>query len=209
MDSFFAYFLLGRSEMLVSGLSIFQCFSWDQLKNSMYECSCRLACNLLHSFQLSSWGWVWMVLGLLMLFAVIYCTAGELKTISKSLGVVHFVSRFRWIRRSRLQSCCGCSFHWVFDVIDCCWFWKMVLRRFGMSGLFAWSGRICCSNAEYRWAFLRRGFSCGGCDLTRLRMRCLVDVRGLVGLSGPGSRTSSPCWERLEFPWPYRFRATQ
>ena len=100
-----------------------------------------------------------------------------------------------------MQSCCGCSFHWVFDVTDCCCFWKMVLCRFGISGVSAWSGRMCCSDAEYRWAFLRRGFSCGGCDLTRLWMRCRVDVRGLVGLSGPGSRMSSPCWERLEFPF--------
>ena len=71
---------------------------------------------------------------------------------------------------------------------------RWFLCRFGISGLSAWSGWICCPDAEYRWAFLRRGSSCGGCKLTRLWMRCLVDVRGLVGLSGPGRRMCSPCW---------------
>ena len=49
------------------------------LKNSMCWCGCRLACHLLHSFQLLSWGWVWMVLWILMLFAIFYCTVGKLK----------------------------------------------------------------------------------------------------------------------------------
>ncbi len=40
-----------------------------------------------------------------------------------------------------------------------------------------------------------------GYEPTRLWMRARVDVRVLVSLSGPGSRTSSPCWERLEFPF--------
>jgi hypothetical protein len=96
LDCLFAYFLLGPSEMLVSGHSIFQCSSWGQSKNSMCWCSCQLAYNLLHSFQLSSWGWVWMVLGILMLFLSFDCTAGELKTISKSSGAIYFVSRF-WL----------------------------------------------------------------------------------------------------------------
>ena len=140
LDGLFAYFLLGRSEMLVSGHSIFQCSSWGLLKNSMCWCSCQLAYNLLHSFQLPSWGWVWMVLRILMLFSSFYYTAGELKTISKSSGAIYFVSRFRLIRCRRSQTCCGCSFHWVSDVTDCCCCWKVVLCRFGISELSAWSG---------------------------------------------------------------------
>ncbi len=42
-------------------------------------CSCRLACNLLHSFQSHCWGWVWMVLWILMLISIFYCTAGKLE----------------------------------------------------------------------------------------------------------------------------------
>jgi hypothetical protein len=105
--------------------------------------------------------------------------------ISKSLGAVHFVAWFQWILRRRLQSCnynscCGCSFHWVFDVINCCWFWKMVLCQFGISGLFAWSGRICCSNAEYRWAFLRLGFSCGDATWHDSGLGCAVEWMCLI-----------------------------
>ena len=42
--------------------------------------------------------------------------------------------------------------------------------------------------------FFDGGFLAGGCKLTRLWMRCRVDVRGLVVLSGPGRRMCSPCW---------------
>ncbi len=175
LDSLFAYFLLGPSEMLVSGHSIFQCSSWGQSKNSMCWCSCRWACNLLNSFQLSSWGWVWMVLGILMLFSIFYYTAGESKTISIFSGAVHFVSRFRWIRsRNRVVVVLYIgSLMWPIAGAAGRWF----LCWFGTSGLSAWSGWICCPDAEYRWAFLRLGSSCGGCKLTRLWMRewmCVV-----------------------------------
>jgi hypothetical protein len=69
---------------------------------------------------------------------------------------------------------------------------------------------MCCPDAEYRWAFLRRGSSCEGFKLTRLRMRCRVDVRGLVGPAGPGRRMCSPCWAAgvsVRGLRPYRFRA--
>ena len=41
-------------------------------------------------------------------------------------------------------------------------------------------------------------------------MRCRVDVRGLLGLSGPGRRMCSPCWAAgfsVRGLRPYRFRA--
>jgi hypothetical protein len=79
-DRLFVYSLLGCFEMLSSGRSIFLCSSWGQVEeNSMCWCCCRLACNLLHSFQSLSWGWVWMVLWILMLFLIFYNTARKLK----------------------------------------------------------------------------------------------------------------------------------
>ena len=69
--------------------------------------------------------------------------------------------------------------------------WKMVLCWFGLSGLFAWAELISCFNAEYRWASTPEG-SCGGCSLTRLWMRCQVDVRVLVSLFGLGCRRIHP-----------------
>ncbi len=80
-----------------------------------------------------------------------------------------------------------------FDMTDRCCFWKMVLCWFGLLGRFAWSELICCFNAEYRsYAVSTLGVSSpevssGGCELTRLWMRCRVDPRGLARLSCLGS----------------------
>ncbi len=51
--------------------------------------------------------------------------------------------------------------------------------------LFSCSEQIGCFNTEYGWSFLRRGISSiflRGCELTRLWMRCRIDVLGLVTL---------------------------
>ncbi len=64
-----------------------------------------------------------------------------------------------------------------------------------------------------RW--VQMGFSspevsCGGCELTRLWMLYRVDPRGLIGLSGLGSRQTHPrklclLQQAVRGPRPYRF----
>ena len=156
----------------------------------MCWCGCRLSCNLLHSFQSLSWGWVWIVLWILMLFSIFYCTAGKLKRCRNYQ--VHFVSRSRWIWSSWLQFCCGWSLHCVF------WYdWSLLCLQNG--SVLVWFLRTLRLELAHmlfqRW--VQMGFSSPevsseACELTRLWMLCRVDPRGLVRLSGLGSRWTDP-----------------
>ncbi len=124
-----------------------------RLKNSMCRYSCQLACNLLHSFQLLSWDWAWMFLWILMLFSILYCTAGILKQCRNICWVITL--------------CLDCNGSDVVDCISvavgrykfCLLVWLIAVasgKRF-CAGLIFWDaspGLMSCFNAEYRWAFL-------------------------------------------------------
>ena len=70
----------------------------------MCRCSCRLDCNLLHSFWSSSWGLVGKFWGFWCSFQfLLHCWKTE--SMSKFSGAGHFVSRFLWIWSGRLQCC--------------------------------------------------------------------------------------------------------
>ncbi len=90
-------------------------------------------------------GWIWMVLWILMLFSIFYCTAGKLKQCRNLRGpftlsldcdgsVVITVVVDRYIVS--------------FDMTGRCCFWKMVLCWFGLLGRLVWSKLICCFNAS-------------------------------------------------------------
>ncbi len=130
----------------------------------MYWCSCRLACILLHSFQSLSWGWVWMVLWIQMLFSIFYCTAGKLKRCQNLWGPFTLSLDCDGSELANHSSVVVDRYIVSFDVTDRYCFWIMVLCWFGLLGRFAWKKLICCfnANAEYRWAFLRPRFLAGG-----------------------------------------------
>ena len=129
-------------------LDVYRYFALHEvrLKDSMCLCSCRLVCNLFDSFRSLSWGWVWLVLGILTLISI---ALPEIDTMSKSFGASDFASRFLWIWSGRFQSCCNCSFHWDLYMAD----WWCSGRWF-CAGLvfldFAWAELINCFKDEYR-----------------------------------------------------------
>jgi len=157
----------------------------------MCWCGCRLACNLLHSFQSLSWGWVWMVLWILMLFSIFYCTAGKLKRCRNLRGpFTLFLDR----NGSEEVDCNSVAVdRYIVSFDD----WSL-LRLENGSVLVWFLGTLRLELAHMlfqRW--VQMGFSspevsCEVCELTRLWMLCRVDPRGLVRLSGLGSRWTHP-----------------
>jgi hypothetical protein len=91
-----------------------------------------------------------MVLWILILFSIFYCTAGKLKQCRNRRG--QFGSEVL-----NCNSVVVDRYIVSFDMTDRCCLWKMVLCSvcwFGLLRAFAWSKPICCFNVEYRWAFL-------------------------------------------------------
>ena len=207
-DSLFAYSSLGCFEMLSSGRSIFHCSSWGQVEelNVLMQLSIGLYFISFISIAVLRLGLNGSVDSDAVFNFLLHCR--KIETMSKSSGAVHFVSRLRWIWSSKLQFSCGWSLHCVFDMTDCCCFWKMVLCWFGLLGRFAWSKLICCFNAEYRWAFLRLSFLAGGASWQD--SGCSVESIRVVW-------SVFPAWEAVELtlggclhlpvrgPRPYRF----
>ncbi len=132
-----------------------------------------------------------MVLWILMLFSIFYCTARNWNDVESS-GDYHFVTWLEWIWSCELQFCCGWSLHCVF------WYDRLLLPLENGSVL-VWSF----GTLRLEWAhmlfkhWVQMGFSlsevsCGGYQLTRLWMRCRVDPRGSVRLSCLGCRWTHP-----------------
>ena len=103
-----------------------------------------------------------MVLWILMLFSIFYCTAGKLKRFRNLRGPFALSLDCDGSEGINCNSVVVDRYIVSFDVTDRCCFWKMIQCWFGLLGRFAWSKIICCFNAEYRWAFLRLRFLSGG-----------------------------------------------
>ena len=99
-----------------------------------------------------------MVLWILMLFSIFYCTAGKLKRCRNLQGPFTLCIDCDGSEAVDCSSVAVDRCIVSFDMTDRCCVWKMVLCWFGSLGRFAWSWLICCFNAEYRWAFLRLRF---------------------------------------------------
>ncbi len=171
------------------------------MKNSMCWCSCRLACTSFHSFLSLSWGWVWMVLVIQMLFSIFYCTAGKLKRCRNLRGPF-----------SLSLDCDGSEVVNCNSVVVDCYIvsfaLEMVLYWFGLLGRFAWSKLICCFNAQYRSTFLRLRFLAG--DLSCQDSGCSVEsVRVVLSVSPAWEAVALTLGDRLHLPIrgprPYRF----
>ncbi len=191
-DGLFVYFLLGCFEMLSSGPSIFFCSSWGQVEelNVLMRLSIVLQFAPFISFAVLRLGLNGSVDSDAVFNFLLHCR--KIETMSKSSGAVHFVSRSQWTWRRRLQFCCGWSLHCVF------WYGWSLLRLQNGSVLVWFLGTLRLELAHMlfqRW--VQMGFSspevsCEVCELTRLWMQCRVDPRGLVRLSGLGSRWTHP-----------------
>ena len=103
-----------------------------------------------------------MVLWILMLFSIFYCTAGKLKQSRNLWGPFTLSLDCDGFEVVNCNSVVVDRYIVSFDMTGRCCFWKMVLCWFVLLGRFAWSKLICRFNAEYRWAFLRLRFLAGG-----------------------------------------------
>ncbi len=91
-----------------------------------------------------------MVLLILMLFSIFYCTAGKLKRCRNLQGPFTLCLDRDGSEVVDCNSVAVDRYIVSFDMTDRCCVWKMVLSWFGSLGRFAWRWLICCLNAEYR-----------------------------------------------------------
>ena len=171
--------------------SFFHCSSWGQVEelNVLIQLAIGLYFTSFISIAVLRLGLNGSVDSDAVFNFLLHCRKFE--TVSKSSGI-HFVSWLRWIWSDRLHFCYGWLLHCVF------WYdWSLLLLE--NSSVLVWSfGTLrlgVASLAVSTWVLM--GFSslevsCGGCKLTRLWMLCRVDPRGLVRLSGLGSRWTHP-----------------